>query len=231
MTTERSSSFAWKLVVGCALIAWGVLRLASELGQPWAEPALDWLWPLALLAVGVALLTQGRGARLFGLFFLALGGFSLVSHLAQRPPLDLGDLVFPAILMLGGGALLWRVLSPGAAAAQGTGDTVNHFAIMAGNEVRSTSRQFAGGSLSAMMGGCKLDLTDAGTLAEGAVLDVFAVWGGIEVVVPRDWEVNSQVTPLMGAVEDKRAPVVEGTVGGRLTLRGVVLMAGIEIKN
>ncbi|MGH9381930.1 MAG: LiaF transmembrane domain-containing protein [Thermoanaerobaculia bacterium] len=231
MATESLRPRAWQLVVGCALITWGVLRLAEELDLPWAEPALTWLWPVALLAVGAALFAQDRSSRLFGLFFLGLGGFGVVTRLVEAPALDLGDVFFPGLLMLGGGALLWRVLSPGADTDRKAGDTVNHFAIMGGHEVRSLSRQFAGGSLTAVMGGCELDLTGAGTPPEGAVLDVFTMWGGIEIRVPRDWEVISRVTPVMGAVEDTRGAGVEGAPAGRLTLRGIVLMAGVEIKN
>lgn len=231
MATESMRPRGWQIVIGCALIAWGVLRLAEETGQPWAEPALSWLWPLTLLGVGVALFTQDRTARIFGLFFMALGGFGLATRLVDAPALDLGDVLIPALLVLGGGALLWRVLGPGADSGRKAGGTVNHFAIMGGHEVRSTSQEFAGGSLTAVMGGCELDLTGAGTPPEGAVLDLFTIWGGIEIRVPRDWEVISQVTPLMGAVEDSRAPAVEGTPAGRLTLRGFVLMAGVEIKN
>lgn len=231
MAAESMRPRAWKIVVGCALIAWGVLQLAEELNLPIAVPALTWLWPVTLLAVGAALFAQDRTSRLFGLFFLALGGFGVVTRLVEAPALDLGDVFFPALLLLGGGALLWRVLGPGADVDRRAGDTVNHFAIMGGHEVRSSSRQFAGGSLTAVMGGCELDLTGAGTPPDGAVLDVFTMWGGIEIRVPRDWEVISRVTPVMGAVEDNRTGEVEGGPAGRLTLRGFVLMAGIEITN
>ena len=63
-----------------------------------------------------------------------------------------------------------------------------------------------------------------------AVVDVFAMWGGIEIRVPEDWAVSNQVVPLMGGVEDKTRPPRGGTAH-RLTLRGVAFMGGIEIKN
>lgn len=231
MAAETRGLQAWQLVIGCTLIVWGVLRLAVELDQPWADAALPWLWPLALLGLGLALLVQDRAARLFGVSFTLLGAFGVVTRVVEAPPLDLGDLLIPGLLILGGVALLWRVLGSRTDPGGSAGDTVNHFAVMAGHEVRSASQEFAGGSLTAVMGGCELDLTGAATPPAGAVIDVFTMWGAIELRVPRDWEVISQVTPLMGAVEDKRAAASGGAPTGRLTLRGFVLMAGVEIKN
>ena len=79
------------------------------------------------------------------------------------------------------------------------------------------------------MGGCEVDLRHAGINGD-AVIDVFAMWGGIELRVPESWTVITKVTPIMGGVEDNtRAPQNPG--GHRLTIRGMVLMGGIEIKN
>jgi len=98
-------------------------------------------------------------------------------------------------------------------------------AVVRGNN----SQAFRGGNLVAIMGGCEIDLRNAAIDGE-AVIDVFAMWGGIELRVPADWTVSSQVVPLMGGVEDKTRPP-RGAAVHRLTLRGVAFMGGIEIKN
>jgi hypothetical protein len=55
------------------------------------------------------------------------------------------------------------------------------------------------------MGGSKLDLRQA-KIAPGteAVVDVFTVMGGVELLVPRDWNVDVQLVPIMGGVNDDR---------------------------
>lgn len=41
---------------------------------------------------------------------------------------------------------------------------------------------------------------------ETATIDVFAFMGGVEILVPSDWNVVAKVSSLMGACVDKRRP-------------------------
>jgi predicted membrane protein len=102
-------------------------------------------------------------------------------------------------------------------------------AILGGVSRGNNSKTFRAADLVAIMGGCEIDLRKAAINGE-AVIDVFAIWGGIEIRVPEDWTVVSQVTPLLGGVDDKTRPP-QGATAHRLTLRGVAIMGGVEIKN
>jgi hypothetical protein len=53
--------------------------------------------------------------------------------------------------------------------------------------------------------------------------------GGVAIKVPPDWQVLVQVSPTMGAVEDKTVPPMNPTK--RLVIKGEVVVGGIEIKN
>jgi hypothetical protein len=106
---------------------------------------------------------------------------------------------------------------------------MNVVAIMSGISRGSNSTAFRGADLVAVMGGCEIDLRKAAINGE-ATIDLFCMWGGIEIRVPEDWIVESQVLPLMGGVDDKTRPT-QAVSAHRLTLRGVALMGGVEIKN
>jgi predicted membrane protein len=79
------------------------------------------------------------------------------------------------------------------------------------------------------MGGCEIDLRQAAIDGE-AVIEVFALWGGIEIKVPEDWTIGSRVVPILGGFEDKTRPQ-RGAAAHRLLIRGFAIMGGIEIKN
>ena len=102
-------------------------------------------------------------------------------------------------------------------------------AIMAGVTRGNNSSRFRRADLLAFMGGCEIDLRKAAINGE-AVIDIFCLWCGIEIRVPEDWTVVSHLVPIMGGVEDKTRPPQAAT-SHRLTLRGMALMGGVEIKN
>ena len=60
------------------------------------------------------------------------------------------------------------------------------------------------------MGGCEVDLRDARIANGPAVIDVFAFWGGVDIRVPPDWEVDGQVTAILGGFDNRT-----GTGAGR----------------
>jgi predicted membrane protein len=77
------------------------------------------------------------------------------------------------------------------------------------------------------MGGVELDLRGATAAPGGAVIDVFVMWGGIEIWVPPDWAVSNEVMVLMGGADDKSTGAQDAR--SRLTVRGFCVMGGIEI--
>jgi predicted membrane protein len=102
-------------------------------------------------------------------------------------------------------------------------------AMLGGTKTVNSSDDFRGGQAVAVMGGCEIDLRKASVAAEEAVLDVFAFWGGVVVIVPEDWEVDNQVNAFLGGVEDKSHPAPGSKQ--RLVLTGTVIMGGAEVKH
>ena len=88
---------------------------------------------------------------------------------------------------------------------------------------------FRGGHLTAIMGGCNVDLRGTTPVNGEAVLDVFALMGGMEIRIPRDWTVVTQCTPVLGGYEDKTT--LTGESKHKVIIRGNVFLGGIEVKN
>jgi hypothetical protein len=117
-------------------------------------------------------------------------------------------------------------------------DRISIFSIWSSVRRTSTASPFRGGDITAIMGGGQLDLRLAAIPAgQEAVLDIVAVMGGVEILVPATWEVSTPIMPFMGGVEDKRFPPLQADPnvrrenGGRLVLRGLVMMGGVHIKS
>lgn len=76
-------------------------------------------------------------------------------------------------------------------------------AILSDTDQPSNSKDFKGGDVKTVMGGAKLDLRRA-TITKSATIDILAILGGIEIIVPRDVVVQSQTSTVLGGVEAER---------------------------
>lgn len=230
MTTSSGFRCTPRVVFGLLVVAVGLLFTLDNLGVVRAEAFLRY-WPAGLIAVGVASLVQaGRsGGRTAGVIWIVIGSWLLLEEL-HVIHVRFWDF-WPLLLILLGGAIIWRALasSPGRAPRKDEASTVRAIAVMSGVERTNASREFAGGELTAVMGGCELDLRGASITSGPAVIDVFAMWGGIEVRVPEGWAVENRVFPFLGGVEDRTRPAPDATQ--RLILTGMVVMGGMEIKH
>jgi predicted membrane protein len=236
--------FSTRLVVGVLIMLLGGTLLADNLGWIEARHVLRSLWPLVMVAVGVMMVRrpQHRRSREGGWVLITVGIWIFLSKIGWVH-VSLGQLLLPAIFLFVGGVLVFRSLrdptdavpksSLGATADGASADHaefVRSFAMLSGVELRPVSRPFRGADLSAVMGGIKLDLSSARMEGDTAVIEVFAFWGGVEIYVPPDWTVASEVTTLLGGFIDKRRPT-SVVPTKTLVIKGMVVMSGVEIKN
>jgi len=107
-------------------------------------------------------------------------------------------------------------------------DARQQWSVLNNRKVEVTSRDFTGARVAAFMGGWVLDLTEADIAHGPAVIDAVVMMGGIEIYVPDGWEIIGDVVPIMAGFEIKAAPTSDPT--RQLIVRGMALMAGIEVK-
>lgn len=217
-----------RLIVGIFIVLIGVVFLVEEFAGIDAYQFLAY-WPVVLIAIGLLGLVQGT-SKVGSLIALVVGVWALAYNLGYVS-LEIWQF-WPLVIVAIGLSLVKRALVGEKATSQESGeplDRVNAFAIMGGVVRTSSSSAFRGGELSAIMGGCELDLTQAQLAGDEAVIDVFALWGGVEIRVPDTWGVVGRVQPIMGAFEDKTRPPRDAKT--RLVVRGVAIMGGVEVKN
>jgi len=207
------------------------------------------LWPLILVAFGLQQFfnpLQRDGAfrvPVNGVIWVAVGGILLLSSF-DILRVSLWDLFWPALLIALGFRLMTRSGMRGRDAAAGPhaagGDVGPVFAVLSGVKRVSAPQPFQGAEVTTFMGGAQVDLRQA-ILRPGdeAIVDVFAVMGGCELLVPPNWEVSAPVVAVLGGVDDKRvvspASVIETATAPpaaapRLVIRGFVMMGGVTIR-
>jgi len=79
------------------------------------------------------------------------------------------------------------------------------------------------------MGGAELDLREA-VLPPGEIeISIFTIWGGVEIIVPPDVEVDVSGVAIMGAFEQPRGTVRPRPGSTVVRVTGFALMAGVEV--
>lgn len=218
-----------RLIIGLAILALGTLWTLDNFNVLESEDFTRW-WPLALIAIGIVQFINRRSNRVGPVVLMVIGVLLLGASLDQID-FDLGDLI-PLALAAWGAKLVWDALAR-RSARSGIEDgdaTIHTFAAMGGVRWQSTSREFRGGDVNAIMGGVEVDLRNAQIKpGEEVIIDALAIMGGIDIRVPPGWRIVSNVLPIMGAFENNSTAVTDS--GPTLTVRGTVIMGAIEVKN
>jgi predicted membrane protein len=112
---------------------------------------------------------------------------------------------------------------------------VDDVAIFSGTSKRIVTNNFRGGSMTAIFGGSELNLTRSRLAPGKNYLNVFFMFGGSEIIVPSDWNIVLEATPIFGGFSDERyVSRPSSTLNENepvLYIKGLVIFGGAEIKS
>jgi predicted membrane protein len=212
-------------------------------------------WPMILIAVG--LFTGVRhGFRSPAPFILMLiGGIFLMDRI--NDDVNLKPYFWPIVFVAGGLFIILRPrgrhcrryrdekinsetpftsppineeTKPAWEATADQNDVIDITAVFGGVKKKVLSKNFKGGDIVAVMGGTEINLSQADFNGRVAI-DIFTMFGGTKLIVPNDWDVQSQVVAIFGGVDDKRPPATNYDPSKVIYLEGTCIFGGIEIRN
>lgn len=110
-------------------------------------------------------------------------------------------------------------------------DFIDSTSVFGGAKKNIISKNFKGGDIVNVFGGTELDLTRA-DFTGTAEIEVTNVFGGTKMIIPSNWHLKSEIVTVFGGVEDKRnLHSITGNTDKILTLKGTVILGGVEIKS
>lgn len=218
-----------RVSVGVILMALGVLFLLDQAGYLNAGRFIGSWWPAVIILVGLVQLVARPGAPVGPGIVVAVGLILLVGQLGFVPG-GAFNALWPIVLIAIGLSLLLNRVGRGARHSD-SHDRVDRFVVFGGMDLAVRSPGFAGGSLTALFGGINLDLRESALAPDGATLEIFAAFGGINIRVPDAWHVNVSGVPIFGALEDKTAGGAASADSPTIDIRATVLFGGVEIKH
>ena len=243
MSKNNYSSPQNRMWTGVFIIGAGILLLINKMGV--AFPAWFFDWPMILIAIGLlsGLQNNFRNRGWFILLFMGIV-FLVDDNMAGW---NLHRFIWPVALIVFGFFFLAernscsnrrrnRGLPQGnEPLSSNVDDDSNEFIdysiFMGSIKKKIVSKNFRGGTISCVMGGTELDLSQA-DIQKPAVIDISQLFGGTKIVVPAHWDIKSEVSAMLGGFEDKRnisSHVIDSNK--TLLLKGSTLFGGIEILN
>ena len=193
--------------------------------------------PFILFMVGILLLINSNKKAL-GSIFAGVGLIWLLPRIFPEVNFNYGPgLVIPVLLICLGIYIILKHSQKKTTDEKWTmenikKDMVDDVSVFGGGNKVISSDNFRGGSITAIFGGSEIDLTNC-KLAEGTnILDVVAIFGGTTIIVPRDWNVQLNITPLFGGFSNKtsKIPGIEIDKSKILIVKGLAIFGGGEVK-
>ena len=217
-----------KLFFGVVVLLLGVVILLSKLRifnfnfDFWS---ILWkLWPLVLVCFGVNKILSKNVVS--GMIISVIGLLFLISTVFN---FNIFSYFWPIVLIGVGLSIIFNNEEEDRSDHKTSmKDRLNDSAIFWGTDKRLKSSNFAGGKIDVVFGGYELDLRDVKIAKNGAKLEVNAVFGGAEIVVPKDCRVITNGNGFFGGWEsnlksrDVKEPILE--------ISGSVVFGGVEVK-
>ena len=239
-----------RIWAGLILLLVGALLLLRSTNMI-TLPTWFFTWPVLLITIGLVSGIRHRFRGPFWFILVLIGGFGLADKI--DPALQLDRYIWPVIFMALG---LLFILKPkksrgknwygekcpnpahyvnnptdADSAYADPRDVIDVTAVFGGVKKNVLSKNFKGGDIVSFMGGSEINLTQADFNGR-ITIDATNIFGGTKLIVPPNWDVQSDITAVFGGVDDKRQ--VEGVIPDPqkvLILDGFCMFGGIEIRS
>ncbi|WP_372449001.1 LiaF transmembrane domain-containing protein [Qaidamihabitans albus] len=213
-----------RLWLGLVLLTLGVFGILDAAGVLEVGSTIGRWWPLAVIGLGLSAMWSQRRISIVPIVITVTGVVLLAGTLDWTDE----DLFWPALLFVSGSVVLAGLFRRRGGGRPARGESV---ALFGGAKTVDRSEHLRHADVSAVFGGATLDLRAAHIDKEASV-DALALFGGVDVLVPKDWRVEVSGFPVLGGLDDKTrgngslpedAPV--------LKVNATALFGGIEVAN
>lgn len=228
----ETRSFDKRIFFGTILLVIGVLILGTNLGFiPYNIRHFLLSWRMLIIVIGLSQLLFTRN-KAVGVLLIAVGTFFYLPEIWDLP-VRVRDLFWPVMIIALGLIFIFRQTNFASREPidTSTGDFIDDVAIFGGSERIITSQNFKGGKVTSVFGGSNFIFGQSKLAPTGAVVDVFSLFGGSKFIVPKDWNVQVEVTPILGGFTDKRITMTGEPNQPLLIIKGLVIFGGGEVAN
>ena len=202
-----------RILWGIVLIFIGVIWGLNRTGVADINIFFDGWWTLFIIVPSAISFFEKGNNKISSLIFLIIGVLLLLAAQGLFEFEILWEILLPVIVVLIGLFLIFgnkvdfNVKEK--TKCLDSKDTENIFAAFGEQNVNKAGENFEKANLNAIFGSVKLDLREA-KLEKETVIGAWAIFGGIEILVPKDCTVKVKGTPIFGGISNERKNKEDG---------------------
>lgn len=231
-----------RVLSGLVIVGIGIVLLLKRMGM--AIPSWVFTWEMLVIALGIYVGAKHSFQRRGWLVIVLIGVLFLIDNVV--PGISLRPFIWPIIIISAG---LFIILSPGRrchrnhckkreknqhkfATQTSSEDYLDTVCIFGGVKRNIISKDFKGGEITCVFGGAEINLSMA-DINEKVTLEITQVFGGLKLIVPPHWKVQTDVDNVFGGIDDKRSTLKDASNESNkiLVLKGTLVFGGIDIKS
>jgi predicted membrane protein len=222
-------------LIGFVILAVGVGLLLSNLGILNYEIKRYVLrWEMILIGMGLIFILS-HDSKVPGIILLTIGGFLYLRDFFNLN-FNFWQVFWPAMLILAGVLILFRrKIDPPNWEKKSVNDDelIDEVSVFGGAEKTIVSPNFKGGKILAVFGGSSFNLSRAKLAPGKNYIEVLAIFGGMKLIVPEDWNIKINAVSIFGGFSDKHRiqTYTADNPESELIIKGVVVFGGGEIKS
>ncbi len=227
---KRAKNILW----GIVLVALGALLILKVLNIVDFDLFFDGWWTLFIIIPSVVGIFTDRD-KLWAIVGTIVGVVILLSKQDVIEDGAVFKLIVPIIVLLIGLKMIFKdFLNKGLSKAKkkisADGTPIGEYAATFSNQnLDFTDEIFSAVELNAIFGGIKCDLSSA-IITDGSVINVCAVFGGVDIIVPDNVNVKISSTSIFGGMDDERKSKNITPESPTLYVTGTCIFGGTDIK-
>lgn len=233
-----------RILAGLIILGIGVTLFLRKIG--YFIP--DWVisWKMLLIVIGLFIGFKHGFVRMGWIFPVLIGFAFLIGDIF--PNLAFQHFILPAVFIAIGLYMIFRPKRTSrycgdyghhhhnkwsgfgsSGPVEGTpDDRVEVTSVFGGIKKNIISKDFKGGEINSVFGGSEINMMQADI--NGRVeLEANQIFGGTKLIIPSIWQVHSEMTAVMGGIEDRRPVALSTDPNKVLVLKGTCVLGGLEI--
>lgn len=238
-----------KVIFGLGILAVGILLLVKKMG--YEVPDFLFKWEVLLIVIGFTIGLKHKFKHFGWLIPVTIGSAFLAEDYIEG--FSVSQFFWPLLLIFVGLMIIfkpkkkynqekwrrkferfqsesWKCQNEGFSSASSLEEEyIDSVSVFGGVKKNIISKNFKGGEISTFFGGADINLMQA-DIEGKVILEISQVFGGTKLSIPPHWELKSELTAVLGGIEDRRNNTNSLVDSNKtLIIRGSTVFGGIEI--